>query len=279
MSASPDIAAEKKPSSQALLTVRAGVRRVQGGVMRIVDAILPPRCPSCGEEVEATGLICGKCWPDLRIMEPPWCQCCGVAFDFEGHKDDRCLDCLSQPPAFDHARAAFAYEGVARQLVLGLKHADKLFLAPFLAPWLGRAVAAIPELPAGSIQVVPVPLHWRRMISRKHNQSAELARNLVRWHGRQGAATDRPVLHYEPLLVRRRRATPPQGSPKAPSRRMNIRGAFEVTRPAKVANAHILIVDDVMTTGATVNELAKTLKRAGAARVDVVTVTRVGLND
>ncbi|MEM6903551.1 MAG: phosphoribosyltransferase family protein, partial [Pseudomonadota bacterium] len=87
----------------------------------------------------------------------------------------------------------------------------------------------------------------------------------------------RPTLSYEPMLVRRRRATPPQGSPKAPSRRVNIRGAFEVTKPTAVAGAHILIIDDVMTTGATVGELAKTLKRAGAARVDVVTVTRVSL--
>ncbi|MEM6904023.1 MAG: double zinc ribbon domain-containing protein, partial [Pseudomonadota bacterium] len=157
MTTAPDITRAKFRHGPALRAARASLKRLHGGAMRAIDVILPPRCPSCGDDVEATGLICGKCWPDLQIMEPPWCQCCGVAFDFAGHQDDRCLDCLSQPPAFDHARAAFAYEGVARQLVLGLKHADRLFLAPFLAPWLGRALAAIPGIADQTVLVVPVP--------------------------------------------------------------------------------------------------------------------------
>ena len=245
-------------------------------VMRAVDLLLPPRCAGCGCDIEAQGLLCGDCWNDLRILEPPWCICCGQPFAYEqANAGERCGSCLNEPPIYDHARAAFAYDGVARQLVLGLKHADKLYFAPLLAGWLQRLVRGLPDLdPGGQVLVVPVPLHWRRLLLRRHNQSAELARYLVREVG-SSHGTDLPELVFEPQLVTRNRATPPQGSDQAPSRHVNVRGAFTVTNPARVKDAHVLLVDDVITTGATVNEIAKLLKRAGARRVDVLTVTRV----
>jgi ComF family protein len=247
-----------------------------GGIRQAVDLLLPPRCPGCGEDVSTDGLICAACWQDLRILQQPWCRQCGQPFDYEHEgAESRCGACLSAPPQYDHARAAFAYDGVARQLVLGLKHADRLHLAPALANWLYRLYAALPGFePGRKVLLVPVPLHWRRLLLRRYNQSAELARHLAKRIG-QAQSLDVPPASYEPLLIRRQRATAPQGSPKAPSRHMNVRGAFSVTEPEKLKDAHIILIDDVITTGATVEELARILKRQGAARVDVLAVTRV----
>lgn len=245
--------------------------RVTGGMHRLVDMVLPPRCPCCGVDVEGKGLICPTCWSDLRILAPPWCQSCGRVFASIEHGDGQvCGDCLRDPPIYDHARAAFAYDGPARQLVLSLKHGDRLFIAPQLADWLNRALQGLPPMADnGPRLVVPVPLHWRRLMARQYNQAAELARALVAAHGKAAG------LIYRPDMVKRVRATPPQGSDQAPSRHLNVRAAFALVKPEAATGAHILLVDDVITTGATVNELAKILKRHGAARVDVVAVTRV----
>ena len=239
---------------------------------RLIDLVLPPRCPSCGADVEQAGLICSSCWAELRILAPPWCDCCGRVFaSLEAGNGTICGECLQEPPIYDHARAAFAYSGAARKLVLSLKHGDRLHVAPQLSDWLYRALQGLPPLEDDTQPrlVVPVPLHWRRLLTRKYNQAAELARALVKAHG------DQAGLVYAPHLVKRKRATPPQGSKQAPSRHLNVRAAFELVNPKAVQGANIVLIDDVITTGATVNELAKVLKRAGAARVDVVAVTRV----
>ncbi|MEO0393460.1 MAG: ComF family protein, partial [Pseudomonadota bacterium] len=258
------------PSSQGSSLPSAWVHSLWSPVnrwgRRVVDLVLPPRCPSCGQDVEATGLICPNCWSDLRILAPPWCHQCGRPFA-HGEDDDTqlCGACLQNPPHYDHARAAFAYQGAARKLVLSLKYADRLYLAPLIADWLNRAVQGLPDYPGDTpALVVPVPLHWRRLMGRKYNQAAELARALVK------VMDEKPTglaAHYSPDLVKRVRSTPPQGSEQAPSRHLNVQRAFSVIDPAAVQDAYIILVDDVITTGATVNELAKILKQAGAARV------------
>lgn len=254
------------PSPLARLGEQAGQLTGQ-----LLDLLLPPRCPGCGEETETDGLLCPRCWPELHILEPPWCAGCGLPFAHDQPEGSLCGGCLAESPDFDHARAAFAYDGVARRMVLGLKHGDQLHLAPMLAQWLYRLARDLPT-PDGAVSdrpalLVPVPLHWRRRLARRFNQSAELARHLAR--------LDPQRFRFAPDLVRRRRATPPQGSPQAPSRSLNVRGAFALRDPTPIQDAWIVLIDDVFTTGATVGELARLLRRGGAARIDVLCVTRV----
>jgi ComF family protein len=167
-----------------------------------------------------------------------------------------------QSAAFDSARAIMAYDDNSRGAILALKHADRLDLVPGFSRWLGRAGRAI--LTECDL-VVPVPLHPWRLWQRRYNQSAELARRLaLEWH-----------LDFENALVRSR-ATPSQGAmASAKARRRNVQRAFHVTAPARVAGKTVLLLDDVMTTGATVQACARALKRAGAGRVHVLTLARV----
>jgi ComF family protein len=168
-----------------------------------------------------------------------------------------------QPPSFDAARAIFAYDEKSRGAVLALKHADRLDLVPGFARWLGRSGRAILQ---DSDLVIPVPLHPLRLWRRRYNQSAELARRLARdWK-----------LVYEPSALIRSRPTPSQGAmASARARRRNVLGAFKVPDPAKVAGKRILLLDDVLTTAATVDACSRALKRAGASHVNVLALARV----
>jgi len=175
-----------------------------------------------------------------------------------------CGACIADPPRFDRARAAMRYDDAARGLVLQFKHADATHAAPGYAKWMARAGA---DLIAGCDLIAPVPLHRWRLLWRRYNQSALLAQAL-------GRASGKPVL---PDLLIRRRATPSQGRLGRNQRFQNVAGAFAL-RPVhagKLQGLRVLLVDDVMTTGATVAECAKVLKRAGAASVDVLTLARV----
>jgi ComF family protein len=154
------------------------------------------------------------------------------------------------------------YDDSSRQLVLALKHGDRLHLAPTLAQWMRRAGA---ELLAEADLLVPVPLHWTRLFARRHNQAAVLALAIAKAGGPTVSAG---------CLIRRRR-TPSQGRKSAVARQRNVAGAFALRHPATIAGKRIVLVDDVFTTGATVEECARVLKRAGAARVDVLAVARV----
>ena len=177
--------------------------------------------------------------------------------------DNLCAACLTRPPAFDSARAIFVYDEKSRGAILALKHADRLDLVPGFAHWLKRTGQALLD---GSDMVVPVPLHAFRLWRRRYNQSAELARRLAR---------ERQLV-YAPSALVRARATASQGvMASAKARRRNVLGAFEVPKPATVAGKRVLLLDDVLTTGATAEACARALKRAGAARVDVLVLARV----
>jgi ComF family protein len=153
------------------------------------------------------------------------------------------------------------YDDSSRQLVLALKHGDRLHLAPTLAQWMRRAGA---ELLAGADLLVPVPLHWTRLFARRYNQAAVLALAMAKSAGLAVSAD---------CLIRHRR-TPSQGRKNALARRRNVAGAFALRRAGEVRGKNILLIDDVLTTGATVEECARVLKRAGAARVDVLALAR-----
>ncbi|PIW25910.1 MAG: amidophosphoribosyltransferase [Rhodospirillales bacterium CG15_BIG_FIL_POST_REV_8_21_14_020_66_15] len=236
---------------------------------RLLDVILPPHCLACGVTVDEPGSLCPGCWDTVTFLGPPACARCGLPFEFDVGEGTLCAACIRRPPVYERARAVFAYDDASRDMILGFKHADRTEAAPAFGRWLARAGA---ELIGQADLVAPVPLHWTRLWRRRYNQSALLARALVRL-ARPG---DRSLAVIPDLLVRRRR-TPSQGGLGAAQRARNVRGAFRVNPrfQARLRGARVLLVDDVFTTGATVEACARVLLRAGAGAVDVLTLARV----
>ena len=227
----------------------------------VIDGVLPPRCLSCGEIVDEPDALCGRCWGGITFFAPPWCVLCGLPFPHPMGEDALCGACARGRPSWDQARAVLRYDKHSRRFILGLKHGDHTHVAGALGRWMHRAGS---EVLAGADLLVPVPLHWTRLFSRRYNQAALLA-HAIRAAGGPEVAAD--------WLVRRRR-TPSQGHLGPVARERNVRGAFAVRARRSVAGKRVVIVDDVMTTGATVEECARVLLRAGAASVGVLTLAR-----
>lgn len=230
----------------------------------VLDALLPPHCLSCETAVGHFGTLCSSCWRRLTFISAPQCEVCGVPFEYDLGADALCGACTARRPAYDRARAVLVYDEASRGLVLGFKHGDHLHGARAYGAWLARAGAA---LLADADLLVPVPLHRWRLFSRRYNQAALLAHAAGRTSG-VAVASD---------LLKRVRATPSQGGMSPAERRRNVRGAFKVAagRAAEVAERRAVLVDDVFTTGATVEACARALTRAGARGVDVLTLARV----
>jgi ComF family protein len=239
----------------------AGALRATFGLA--VDVALPSLCAACREPVGDEGL-CAACWSKLSFIAPPYCERLGIPFPFDGGPGLLSMEAIADPPAYARARAAVRYDDVARALVHALKYGDRLDLAPTMGRWMANAGR---ELLAAADAIVPVPLHWRRLWARRFNQSALLAEVIAK-------ASGRPVAH---AALKRVKATPQQvGLPKS-ERALNVQGAFRVPTEAKgeVAGRKLLLVDDVLTSGATVDACARALLRAGAASVDVLVFARV----
>ena len=229
----------------------------------LVDLLFPPLCISCREPLGGGHGFCGSCWSGIAFLDGPMCACCGLPFPFDPGEGTRCAACVAHPPSYDRARAIFAYDENSRASILALKHADRLDLVPGFAHWLGRTGAMLLD---GSDLIVPVPLHRIRLWQRRYNQAAELARAL-------GRRTSKAVAVR---ALERIRSTESQGAMvSARGRRRNVLGAFQVPNPREVADRRILLVDDVLTTGATAEACARALKQAGAAGVQILALARV----
>lgn len=225
---------------------------------------LPPTCIACTAVTGEAGGLCGTCWGRLTFITRPYCERTGSPFAFDPGEPLVSPEAVADPPAFDRARAAVLFDAVARDLVHGLKYADRLDLA---AP-MGRLMAqAGRELLADAGMLVPVPLHPLRLWRRRFNQAALLARRVSRASGVPVRAD----------LLRRRRATTTQTHLDRAERRANVAGAFHVPAAAapSLAGTRVVLVDDVYTTGATLDACARALRQAGAARVDALTFARV----
>jgi ComF family protein len=243
------------------IEIRSLARSALGWPARI---LFPPVCAGCRRHVSQPGVLCGACWPKLRLLERPWCPVMGTPFTHNMGEGFLSAEAIADPPPFERARAAVAYSGVARQMVQGLKYQDRTDLAPWMARWMVRAGA---DLIAEADVVVPVPLHWRRFFRRRFNQSAELAR----------AVSALSELPFAPSAVRRVKLTRQQVGLERKEREENVRAAFRVPAEAEIeiAGRRVLLIDDVYTTGATVRAATKALKRGGAGAVDVLTFARV----
>lgn len=230
----------------------------------LLDLMLPPTCAGCGEVLEDAHALCADCWGTLTFLGRPCCEACGHPFEYEVPGLTLCGACMRDHPPFVHARAALLYDDASKAFILGLKHADRTHTVHLLAKWLAQAGA---EVLQGADVLVPVPLHWTRLFSRRFNQAALLAQALGRLTGK-AVAVD--------VLVRHKR-TPSQGHLGVKARARNVQGAFRVPfkRAGQIRGKRVMLVDDVYTTGATVRAAAKALLRAGALGVDVVTLARV----
>ena len=206
--------------------------------------------------------LSAEAWSKVAFIAEPLCDGCGAPFEYD--VGERCAACLAQPRAFARARAACLYDDASRDLILKFKHADRTDLSRLFSRWIGRAAA---DLLAEADAVAPVPLHRSRLLHRRYNQAAEIARPLARAHR----------LAYLPDALTRARRTDSQGGKSGSGRRRNVAGAFLVpdARRRQVEGRRILLIDDVLTTGSTVEACARALLKAGASAVDVAVVARV----
>jgi ComF family protein len=227
----------------------------------VLDFLLPPRCFACHQPVEAQGSLCAACWGGLTFITEPLCAACGYPFPHGYPVGVLCGNCTRLQPAFDSARAALAYDDGSRGLILRFKHAEATEGLPALTGWL---LAAGREALARADVLVPVPLHPRRLFARRFNQSAHLARALA-------ARTGVPV---DLTSLRRVKNTKSQGKLSAVKRAQNVRGAFKAP-PEAFAGKAVVVIDDVLTTGATADQCARALKATGAKAVDVLALSRV----
>jgi len=224
----------------------------------VLDFALPPRCAGCGTVVAEVGLFCPVCWPKVEWLSGG-CTRCGLPL--KATDAETCGACLADPGVLDRVRAAVAYDERARSLVLRLKYGRKTGLARVMAAYMLRPLQA---LEPGAL-LVPVPLHRSRLWSRGFNQSALIAAALAR---RSDHAAD-------PFLLERTRRTPKLKGMTVAERRKTVQGAFALRRGKEVKGRHLILVDDVYTSGSTAEACARLLKRKGAASVSLLAWARV----
>ena len=228
----------------------------------ILNLLCPPRCPICQEAVDKVHCLCPTCYEKLNFITAPCCEICGRPFEYAAFDSVICGACLKKKPKFSMARSILEYDDFSKQLILAFKHGDRTDLTPILAKFLTLADKHIFD---DIDMIVPVPLHWTRRFNRQYNQAALLGKALGKLKS----------ISFQPLVLKRVRRTESQGHKHRKQREQNIKGAFKVVKPDIIRDKTVLLIDDVMTTGATLNECAKVLRRSGVKDVKVITVYRV----
>ena len=232
----------------------------------LLDAVLPPQCLTCDQPVGAPGQFCAGCFRRTRFITAPCCSACGAPFGAARREEASplCESCLARSPSWGEGRAAIGYDDQARRILLPFKYGDRIETAQALAPLMARAGAA---LLARADLLVPVPLHRWRLLGRRYNQSALLAQALSKLSGRP-AVLD---------ALRRVRKTPSLGTLSPAGRTAALAGAIAVSewRNGMLQDARVLLIDDVLTTGATAEACTRALLDAGAGGVDVLAAARV----
>ena len=243
-------------------------KRAKRGRDALINQLFPPRCFACGELAQDHGNLCAECWSVMDFIAPPFCDCCGEPFEYHLKDATRCMACLLEPPPFTTARAVFRYSDVSRKLITGYKYHDRTHATPMFVRWLKRAGEGVIQ---DAELLIPVPLHPRRLLKRRYNQAALLARKL-------GHETGKPTL-VDGLI--RTRHTQQQAGLNREERAQNVQGVFVVNAKKihHIQGKRIVLVDDVMTTGATVRACAIALREAGAADVSILTLARTTLPD
>lgn len=239
-------------------------KTVRNAIKQTVNFILPPRCALSGTVVSAQGELSPDAWSELEFITDPQCKICGVPFDFQIDTEMECASCLKKRPLYERARAALIYNDHSRNIILRFKHADQMHILHSFMPWVMRVGE---ELISEADLIIPVPLHRFRLLKRRYNQAAVMSQYLSRMTGKEWSYN----------LLCRKRMTKSQGFMKPEERQKNVREAFIIplAQQDKLDGKNILLIDDVYTTGATVNECVKTLLKYGAKEVNVLTIAKV----
>ena len=235
---------------------------------KIADFVLPPACQICGGEIMENGGLCPTCWGQLRFIGAPLCHICGMPFETAPHLSRfepehlRCGPCLIRQPKVLQARQALVYDDASSQLILPFKHADRTEMAPLLTSFLRRIGETFFK---ETDLIVPVPLHYQRLVLRRYNQAALLSRLLSRHY----------LIRHGADVLKRTRRTPSQGHLTLRQRKANVRNAFAINPAWNISGLRILLIDDVLTTGATLESCAAVLYKAEAAEVRALALARV----
>jgi len=224
----------------------------------VLDFALPPRCAGCGAIVADVHSFCGDCWSQVEFLGESGCMTCGMPL--EATDAELCGVCVAKPPRIERTRSAVAYDELSRSIAIRLKYGRKVALARTMARFMAPLVR-----PEHDPVLVPVPLHRGRLWQRGFNQSLLVANEIARATG----------LRSEARLLRRTRPTPALKGMSIAQRRKTVAGAFAVDPAADLQGRTVVLVDDVLTTGSTANACAKVLKKAGAARIELVSWARV----
>lgn len=239
-------------------SLRARLGRMARGMGRgALDLLLPPLCLGCASPVGSAGALCPVCWQKLDFISRPYCERLGTPFGADLGYGLISPKAIADPPVFARARAVARYDATARHLVHRLKYSDRLDLVDAMGGLMARAGA---ELLAKADLLIPIPLHARRLWGRRFNQAGELAKAVARHSGVE-------VSHE---ALRRVKATRSQVGLSASERARNLTGAFKPLGPAAISGRRVVLIDDVLTTGSTLNAAARVLRRAGAAEVDAL---------